>query len=381
METTMWSRNVLALLLAAALAPATARGQDREWEEDYTDTWADEDAGREPVDVQVDVDAAPSATQESFDAGLAPHGSWVTSSRYGRIWHPRVAAGWRPYYFGRWEWTNEGWLWVSDEPFGWAVYHYGRWAWDDPWGWVWVPGYQWAPAWVTWRTSGDVIGWAPLGPGFSLYVTSYPFVDFYWTFVPTVRFVSYPVYSCAYAPSHSRQFFYRTAPAPARPAPRPGVVARTAPRPAWGGPSPRTIEQRLGRAISPVRVVPAPSPGAVARPGEVAIYRPGRPAGRVDGGERRAPVMRPAPGSREVVPSRGWRPQAEQRGSPPRAEPRQAPRAEPRQAPRAEPRQAPRAEPRQAPRAEPRGESRRSEGGARAAPAPARGGDGRRERR
>ena len=59
-----------------------------------------------------------------------------------------MPAGWRPYYYGRWEWTTEGWLWVSDEPFGWATYHYGRWSFDGGLGWFWVPGYQWAPAWV-----------------------------------------------------------------------------------------------------------------------------------------------------------------------------------------------------------------------------------------
>jgi len=392
----MSSRHLVTLLLAALLAPATAHAQANEWEEDYSDTWADEDEGQgqEPLDVQAEVDEAPTASLETFQGGLQPYGSWVASSRYGRTWRPHVAAGWRPYYYGRWEWTNEGWLWVSDEPFGWAVYHYGRWAWDDPWGWVWVPGYQWAPAWVSWRTSGDVIGWAPLSPGLSLYVSAYPFVDFWWTFVPTYQFVSYPVYRCAYAPSYTRQHFYRTAPAPARPAPRPGM-ARAAPRPAWGGPSPRAIEERVGRAVRPVRVVQAPSPGAVSRPGEVAIYRPGRPVARGGGSvqeravDRRVPGIRPAPvrsdyrGSprpqgrgdevrpaersapparREAAPSSGWRPRPEQRTSERRADVQPQER-----------------------RAEPRsqgGESRRSEGNSRPAPAPSRGdGGGRGERR
>ena len=30
--------------------------------------------------------------------------------------------------------------------------------------WVWVPGVEWAPAWVTWRVGGGYIGWAPLPP-------------------------------------------------------------------------------------------------------------------------------------------------------------------------------------------------------------------------
>jgi hypothetical protein len=55
-------------------------------------------------------------------------------------------------------------MWISDEPFGWATYHYGRWALLRGHGWVWVPGSEWAPSWVSWRTSGSHIGWAPLPP-------------------------------------------------------------------------------------------------------------------------------------------------------------------------------------------------------------------------
>ena len=31
-------------------------------------------------------------------------------------------------------------------------------------GWLWVPGREWGPAWVSWRTGGDYVGWAPLPP-------------------------------------------------------------------------------------------------------------------------------------------------------------------------------------------------------------------------
>src|SRR5262249_2194553 len=50
--------------------------------------------------------------------------------------------------------------------FGWATYHYGRWANLADYGWVWFPGedLDWGPAWVSWRTGGDYIGWAPLPP-------------------------------------------------------------------------------------------------------------------------------------------------------------------------------------------------------------------------
>jgi hypothetical protein len=29
---------------------------------------------------------------------------------------------------------------------------------------VWIPGYEWAPAWVSWRYGPSYVAWAPLGP-------------------------------------------------------------------------------------------------------------------------------------------------------------------------------------------------------------------------
>ncbi len=99
-----------------------------------------------------------------FYDSLAPYGSWVVVGGYGRVWVPRVAAWWRPYSEGRWAYTDDGWTWVGTEPWGWAAYHYGRWYWDVEYGWAWVPGTVWAPAWVAWRSGGGHIGWAPLPP-------------------------------------------------------------------------------------------------------------------------------------------------------------------------------------------------------------------------
>jgi hypothetical protein len=284
-------RRILVALLAAAL-PAAATLADDRWE-----GWSD-DRPSDGYDVSVDLNVQGGVTFDTFYGSLQPYGDWVVVGSYGRVWRPRVVAGWRPYYYGRWEWTNEGWFWVSDEPWGWAAYHYGRWAYDPYYGWLWVPGYEWAPAWVSWRASGDVIGWAPLAPGFSVYVTTYPFIDFWWTFVPCVRFVSVPVYTVAYAPAHARRWFYATAPAPARPAPRRGYAV--VPSPAWGGPAPRAIESRIGRPVTPARIVRAPSPGERGRPGEIPVYRPEPPPRREgapsDPGHGRGPGPVAAPG-------------------------------------------------------------------------------------
>jgi hypothetical protein len=100
-----------------------------------------------------------------FHAPLTPHGTWIEVGSYGRCWRPaRVAVGWQPYIEGHWVWTDCGWYWVSDEPWGWATYHYGTWAYDTSHGWIWVPGIEWAPAWVSWRYGGGYCGWAPLAP-------------------------------------------------------------------------------------------------------------------------------------------------------------------------------------------------------------------------
>ncbi|HRJ11085.1 MAG TPA: hypothetical protein PLP58_21065, partial [Prosthecobacter sp.] len=115
----------------------------------------------------------PAADYSLFYEQLSPHGDWLDVEGYGYAWRPRLAAqaSWRPYMDGRWMWSDHGWAWDSREPFGWACYHYGRWVRVSRHGWVWIPGREWAPAWVSWRTGPDYIGWAPLPPGPGLNVT------------------------------------------------------------------------------------------------------------------------------------------------------------------------------------------------------------------
>jgi hypothetical protein len=99
-----------------------------------------------------------------FYDGLSSDGDWVEMPDYGWSWAPRVERGWRPYTRGQWVNTDDGWYWDSDERFGWAAYHYGRWVNHPYYGWVWIPGTEWAPAWVSWRHGNGYTGWAPLPP-------------------------------------------------------------------------------------------------------------------------------------------------------------------------------------------------------------------------
>lgn len=128
---------------------------------------------------------------------LEPHGVWVRHARYNYVFCPTgVDAAWRPYTQGRWLYLADyGWYFASEEPFAWATYHYGRWFADRQLGWCWVPGTTWAPAWVSWRSSDNVIGWAPLPPEgedittISIEVSRRELPQGYWVFVPVDRFI------------------------------------------------------------------------------------------------------------------------------------------------------------------------------------------------
>jgi hypothetical protein len=121
---------------------------------------------------------------QTFYDNLSPYGQWVSDPQYGNVFVPNVGPDYRPYYSnGHWAMTDYGNTWVSDDPWGWACYHYGRWTNDAYYGWVWIPGSEWAPAWVDWRYGGGACGWAPLGPGISIGVSSYNCPDNWWVFV------------------------------------------------------------------------------------------------------------------------------------------------------------------------------------------------------
>ena len=121
--------------------------------------------GSEPSYASTVSEEDRAGSYDVFYDRLQPEGNWYDDDTYGYVWQPRVAERddrWRPYTDGHWAYTDRGWCWVSNEDFGWATYHYGRWIRIRGRGWVWIPGNEWAPAWVSWRHTDDdeTVGWA-----------------------------------------------------------------------------------------------------------------------------------------------------------------------------------------------------------------------------
>jgi hypothetical protein len=65
---------------------------------------------------------------------------------------------------GNWVYTDYDWSWACDADWEWTTDHYGRSYFNRSKGWIWIPGEEWTPAWVVWRSGGGYVGWAPLPP-------------------------------------------------------------------------------------------------------------------------------------------------------------------------------------------------------------------------
>lgn len=240
-----------------------------------------------------DSDQDPRALDE-FMPKLDPYGTWIDDSSYGVVWVPDAATvgdGFSPYVSdGHWALDTAGnSVWMSDYSFGSIVFHYGRWAWTSR-GWAWIPGYRYAPAWVSWRIpSGDYAyyGWAPLPPSF-IWASGAPMpyagrAPFYWVFCPSA-FVYSPTPSSYVVRSAPQAHAIATVtrrytPATARVAAPSSPPAARSTRYAWPVP----------------RVFTAPRPRAYAMAGAATNYAATRPVARSAATRVAAPVVyRPA---------------------------------------------------------------------------------------
>jgi hypothetical protein len=228
-------------------------------------------------------------THPLFYAELAPHGSWFSFGVHGWVWRPSVAltiADWRPYCHGGYWTMDEGaWCWRSNYPWGHIPFHYGRWLLTDDFGWVWIPGAEWSPAWVSWRCDGNYWGWAPRPPEFppyrghhgwgSRHHTSdttlsigfdFGLTDLHFVFMDRNRFHGRPVETEGVPRCDTRRVYQRTEPYHRPPEPPPAVQPPPpAPEPA-PAPSRRTI--RVQRVVS--APAPAPAPTIAPRPAPTA---------------------------------------------------------------------------------------------------------------
>ncbi len=234
-------------------------------------------------------DPAPAPPEEvsyqSFYDQLSPYGQWIDDPSYGYVWMPNVGPEFKPYATnGHWVYTDEGWTWASEYPWGWAAFHYGRWFYQDGYGWMWIPGQEWAPAWVSWRNSSDYYGWAPLGPNVSIGISvggGYNPPPHYWSFVPHQYVASPQVNNYYVNESRNTTIINNTT-----------VINNTVinnnnrnsnninnntrinNRSYAGGPSPDDVGRFSGAPLRPVALRESNTPGERVNGGELAIYRP-----------------------------------------------------------------------------------------------------------
>jgi hypothetical protein len=234
--------------------------------------------------------AEPAVSYQSFYDDLSPYGTWINYPGYGYVWMPDAGPDFKPYSTnGNWVYTDAGWTWSSDYNWGWATFHYGRWFFEQGFGWMWVPGSEWAPAWVSWRGGGDYYGWAPLGPNVSVDVAlgSYNPPVTYWNFVPR-QYMGNPGWHNYYVnDSRNVTIINNTK-----------IInnysgsnrARYAYAP---GPDPREVSRVSGAEVRPVQIREANTPGSRVSGNQFNIYRPRvseTPAGRNDAASRPVPA-------------------------------------------------------------------------------------------
>jgi hypothetical protein len=203
---------------------------------------------------------------------LSPYGNWVFNPEYGYVWLPDVAAGFFPYATdGYWVFTDDGWTWVSYYSWGWAPFHYGRWYIDPFYGPMWVPGYEWSPGWVVWRSSGDCYGWAPMGPGISVtvaYGRNYYVPYNYWRFVRNRDFGRPNIYNYYVDNSVNVTIINNSTVINNVRVDKSRNVTYNA------GPDRHEVERHAGRSVTPVVIKESTKPVQDLSKNELVLYRP-----------------------------------------------------------------------------------------------------------
>ena len=226
---------------------------------------------------------APEATYQSFYDALAPYGEWINDPEYGYVWMPNAGPEFKPYATnGNWVYTEDGWTWASNYPWGWAAFHYGRWFYEEGYGWMWIPGSEWAPAWVSWRQSPEYFGWAPLGPSVSINVAEgggYNPPPHYWCFVPQ-RYVTSPYVTNYYVNERQNVTIINNTTVIHRTTiinnnvNNTTIINNRRVNDYAGGPDPREVTRVTGAQLHPVAMRTSNTPGENRSAAMFAIYRP-----------------------------------------------------------------------------------------------------------
>jgi hypothetical protein len=242
---------------------------------------------------------AQDVSYEVRDA-LSAYGHWSEDPRFGAVWSPAdLSADWRPYEFGHWVYTEEwGWYWMSDEGWGWITYHYGRWLWDPDSGWFWIPGDDWGPAWVLWRSSDDIVGWAPMPP--DDYVVDDAVAPHFWNFAYAADLVAPSLASVVLPAAQAVVFIGQTVLV------NPTIVVRTNDRVVVANPGvpPAMIAARIGHPLHTVAVEPHVLQGTVGVAG--AIVGPPPKGARVQ--DRVTPLTTVIEPVAQIPPPTAYRP-------------------------------------------------------------------------
>jgi hypothetical protein len=313
-------RSLRILLIAAALGASASGciyGRESAREDETARTLPPPPP---PPSSDADVPAPPPAAQgdevdeQTFRDRLSPYGHWEWVPEYGEVWVPAVSAAWRPYWYGHWVLTDWGWTFASDDPWGWAVYHYGRWGFSPAFGWYWVPGFVWGPAWVSWRVGYGWCSWAPLGPRGVVYGYASPA----WIAVRQEHFTQ-PIVAHAVVDVRQTSTIVQRAQALPRVRPAPG---------AHFGPSVAAVSAASGRAIRPVSAAtvvgraPPAARGAVATPGRSGGATPRATSpGTSRSGSSASPRSGSSPSRDSARPVRGGDAPARAAPGTPRAQP------------------------------------------------------------
>jgi len=137
---------------------------------------------------------APEPIAGDVRAVLSQYGNLVQHQVYGEVWIPSVTPqGWHPHPPCHWVNSKQfGWYYDDKTPWGSIVHHYGRWTNEPQVGWFWVPGSEFSPGWVLWRTNLQWVGWAPMPPDEQIEHANpdqFNSADF-WIFMETAKFAA-----------------------------------------------------------------------------------------------------------------------------------------------------------------------------------------------